>query len=74
MLDVQTGGGEVFAEILGRATSWPSIVARPNTEPGTQSAKLFNHSSQLRTTEDLLGVPPPGKAATAKSMPKAFNL
>jgi phospholipase C len=51
-----------------------AIVASPSTKAGTKSAKLFNHYSLLRTTEDLLGVPPLAKAVTAKSMAKAFNL
>jgi phospholipase C len=51
-----------------------AIVASPSTVPGTKSAKLFNHYSLLRTTEDLLGVPALAKAKTAKSMAGAFNL
>jgi len=51
-----------------------TIVVSPSTFPGTQSATLFNHYSLLLTTEQLLGVPPLGQAATANSMEAAFNL
>jgi phospholipase C len=51
-----------------------TIVASPSTGSGTQSAVLFNHYSLLLTTEELLGVPALGQAASANSMLSAFTL
>lgn len=52
------------------------VVASPYTRPGTQSAKLFNHYSLLKTTEQLLNLPLLGHAADPKikSMAPAFHL
>jgi hypothetical protein len=50
-----------------------TIVAAPST-PASQSGTLFNHYSLLLTTEQLLGLPALGQAATASSMLSAFNL
>ncbi|HZD64543.1 MAG TPA: alkaline phosphatase family protein [Acidimicrobiales bacterium] len=52
----------------------PLIVVSPSTRPGTRAGGRFDHYSLLRTTADLLGVRPPGKAATAASLASAFNL
>ena len=52
----------------------PLIVVAPSTPPGTVARGAFNHYSLLRTTTDLLGVTPPGHAATAASMRAAFGL
>ena len=49
-------------------------VISPFTTPGTQSAVNFNHYSLLRTTEEILGVPLLGGAASATSMRAAFGL
>ena len=51
-----------------------TLVISPSTAPGTQSATLFNHYSLLGTTEQLLGLPLLGQAATANSMLADFNL
>jgi hypothetical protein len=51
-----------------------TIVISPSTRPGTRSAKLFNHYSLLGTTEQLLGLPSLGKAASFPTMTSAFNL
>jgi len=52
----------------------PLVVVSPSTRPGTRPARLFNHYSLLRTTEDLLGLPPLGSAAQATPMTRAFGL
>jgi len=52
----------------------PLIVVSPSTTPGTQSATAFDHYSLLRTTEQLLGLPYLGQAASAPSMASAFNV
>ncbi len=51
-----------------------TLVISPSTVPGTTSSVLFNHYSLLRTTEDLLGLPELGLAASNQSMVSAFNL
>jgi hypothetical protein len=51
-----------------------TIVVSPRTHPGTRSATAFNHYSLLGTTEELLGVPKLGEAASAPSMRAAFGL
>jgi hypothetical protein len=52
----------------------PTIVVSPRTRKGTRSATAFNHYSLLRTTEELLGLPPLGAASGAPSMRGAFGL
>jgi phospholipase C len=51
------------------------VVASPYTQPGTVSAKLFNHYSLLKTDEKLLALPLLGHAADpqVKSMAPAFH-
>jgi hypothetical protein len=51
-----------------------TLVVSPTTRPGTRSGAAFNHYSLLRTTEELLGLPLLGKAASARSMVGAFAL
>jgi hypothetical protein len=51
-----------------------TIVASPTTPAGTKTSALFNHWSLLRATEQLLGLPPLGAAATATSMSGPFKL
>lgn len=51
-----------------------TIVVSPSTPVGTQSSTIFNHYSLLGTTEQLLGLPPLGQAASSPTMTSAFNL
>jgi chitodextrinase len=51
----------------------PTIVISPTTT-AIQSGTTFNHYSMLRTTEEILGLPLIGGAATATSMRSAFHL
>jgi phospholipase C len=51
-----------------------TVVVSPTTEPGTTSNRYFDHYSLLRTTEDMLGLPPLGAAAGAAGMADAFGL
>ncbi len=51
-----------------------TIVISPSTRAGSTSATLFNHYSLLATTEQLLGLPALGQAASAGTMTAAFNL
>jgi hypothetical protein len=50
------------------------LIVSPSIPAGRRSGELFNHYSLLRTTEDLVGVPPLGEAAKASSMTHAFGL
>jgi phospholipase C len=51
-------------------------VVSPYTEPGSESAELFNHYSLLKTSERLLGLPLLGHAgdSAVKSMAPPFHL
>jgi phosphatidylinositol-3-phosphatase len=51
-----------------------TLIVSPSTPSGQRSGELFNHYSLLRTTEDLLGVSPLGRAAAASSMAHVFGL
>jgi phosphatidylinositol-3-phosphatase len=51
-----------------------TLVVAPTTRPGTRSRAPYNHYSLLRTTEEVLGLPLLGKAASAASMRRAFGL
>lgn len=51
----------------------PTLVIAPSVRPGTISVKRFDHYALLRTTEQLLGLPFLGAAATAPSMRRAFH-
>jgi len=53
----------------------PMYVIAPSVVPGTRSTAAFDHYSQLRTSEELLGLTPLlGAAAGAPSMRGAFHL
>jgi hypothetical protein len=49
-------------------------VIAPTVTPGTKASDAFTHYSLLRTTEDMLGLPPLGEAAKAASMRDAFSI
>ena len=51
-----------------------TLVLSEWTPAGTRSGVRFDHYSLLRTTEELLGVPPLGNARHAASMRRAFHL
>jgi phospholipase C len=54
-----------------------TIVVSPSTRPGTRVARLFNHYSLLKSTEQLLGLTPflgQAKAHRTGSMLQSFNL
>jgi phospholipase C len=52
----------------------PTIVISPSTPAGTTSGTFFSHYSLLATTEELLGLPRLGQAASAATMTAAFHL
>lgn len=51
-----------------------TLVVSPSTPVGTKSTTLFNHYGLLGTTEQLLGLPALGQAASATTMTSAFHL
>ena len=53
---------------------WPTCPKRVVTPVGATSSTLFNHYSLLGTTEQLLGLPALGLAASATTLTSAFNL
>jgi phospholipase C len=55
-------------------TPMPLLVIAPTVPAGTPASAPFDHYALLRTTEDVLGLPPLGSAATAATMRDAFNL
>jgi hypothetical protein len=52
----------------------PAVVAAPSVPIDARSRVSFSHYSLLRTTEQLLGVPPIANAVKASSMVAAFHL
>jgi hypothetical protein len=50
-----------------------TLVISPRTSH-IRAGGVWNHCSTLRTTEDLLNLPPLGCAAKASSMTQAFHL
>lgn len=61
-------------ESEGSSSTVPAILVGPSVPPGTVSRAAFDHISLLRTTEDLLGLPPLRGARQATSMAGAFHL
>jgi hypothetical protein len=51
-----------------------TIVIGPYVPNGKRVGTFYTHYSLLRTTEDLLGLRPLGRAATAKPMEGAFHM
>ena len=58
----------------GAANQIPTLVIGSSVRPGVVAEQRFDHYSLLRTTEDVLGLPHLGAAATAASMSGAFGL
>jgi len=52
----------------------PTVVVAPTVRIGTRDGARLTHYSLLRTTEDILHLPPLGAARTANSMVSGFNL
>jgi phosphatidylinositol-3-phosphatase len=50
------------------------LVMSPFTQPGTRWTGLANHYSLLRMTEQILGLPLLGRAASAPSLKRGFRL
>lgn len=61
-------------EGVGAGNQIPTIVVGPTVPAGIASGQRFDHYSLLRTTEQLLGLPYLGSAASAPSMVSAFGL
>ena len=61
-------------EGVGATNLIPTLVIGPSVPIGTRSTAALTHYSLLLATEELLGLPALGAAATATSMTSAFNL
>ena len=77
--EYQAGTTAVFvtfdeAEDSAAGNTVATLVVAPAVRPGTRSDQDFSQYSILRTTEDMLGLPPLGNAATAASMAPGFGL
>ena len=71
--DYQGGSTAIFV-VWDEYTTMPNVVISPTTPAGTVTAQPFDHYSLLRTTEQMLGLPLLGRAASAPSMRGAFHL
>jgi phospholipase C len=71
---VYTAGRTALFVVWDEPTPMPVLVVSPTTPSGTSSTAPFDHYSLLHTTEELLGLPYLGQAATATSMRPAFGL
>jgi hypothetical protein len=71
---VYRAGRTALFVVWDEPTPMPVLVVSPTTPSGTTSPAPFDHYSLLRTTEELLGLPYLGQAATATSMRPAFGL
>ena len=69
----KAGRTAVFV-VWDEPTPMPVLVVSPTTPSGVSSTAPFDHYSLLHTTEELLGLPYLGQAATATSMRSAFGL
>ncbi len=63
-----TSGNTAVFVIWDEDTFIPNILAAPSIVPGTKSATAVNHYSALRATEEMLGLPLLGAAASATSL------
>jgi hypothetical protein len=55
-------------------TPLANVVVAPSVRPGTVSGRSVTHYSMLRATEEMLGLPMLGAAATAPDMRTVFGM
>jgi hypothetical protein len=67
-------GTTVVFVVWDEPTPMPLLVIGPTVAAGTTAAEPFDHYSLLRTTEELLGLPFLGQAASARTMRAAFGI
>jgi hypothetical protein len=72
--DEYRAGTTAIFVVWDEYTPMPNIVIGPTVPAGTVSAQPFDQYSLLRTTEELLGLPLLGRAASATCMRSAFHL
>ncbi len=71
--DYRTEATAVFV-VWDEFTPMPFIAVAPSARPGTVVGSPLDHYGLLRTTEEMLGLPFLGRAATAVSMRSLFGL
>src|SRR5579884_821244 len=71
-----TSGEDCLSNLKDTSCHVVLLALSPYMRPGSQSSTLFSHYSLLRTTEELLGLPLLGQAASRStaSMRSAFGL
>jgi phospholipase C len=69
-----SSGENCAANTTDQSCHVATLVLSPSTPAGSTSSTLFNHYSLLGTTEQLLGLPALGQAASSPTMTSAFNL
>jgi phosphatidylinositol-3-phosphatase len=67
-------GGTAIFIIWDEYTPTPNIVVAPSVPAGTTVREPFDHYSLLRTTDEMLGLPLLGRAASAAGMRGPFGL
>jgi hypothetical protein len=67
-------GRTVVFVVWDEPTPMPLLVVAPTVPAATTAAAPFDHYSLLRTTDDVLGLPPLGSAAAAPTMRDAFKI
>jgi hypothetical protein len=69
----RSGRTAVFI-VWDEPTPLANVVVAPSVRPGTVSKAAVNHYSLLRATEEMLGLPLLGRAASAPSLRSVFGI
>ena len=69
----RAGATAVFV-VWDEPTPLANVVIAPAVRPGTVSATAVDHYSLLRATEEMLGLPLLGRAASARSLRGVFGI
>ncbi len=67
-------GATALFIVWDEPTPLANVVVAPSVRPGTQSGTAVTQYSLLRTTEEMLGLPLLGRAATATSLRAVFGI
>jgi Phosphoesterase family len=67
-------GSTALFIVWDEPTQLANVVVAPGVRPGTVSGTAVNHYSLLRATEEMLGLPLLGQAATATDLRPVFGI